>query len=369
MKKVLTLTLILLTYFPFFGQLKNSEIENLLSTPSINYQEQQYVLNNATANSTTIVIHATEKEYTKDLKDYLKTNLNLEGKKNSGYTSVIKAIIPQWSNDSLSFHYKTEKDISGTKLIVIAEQNGQFISQESHPETWMKIKSSLTSQIKTFYIKLYDKSIAEQQKYYDSQVKDMEKLRKQLTKTQGKIEDNNKSKQKNESKLRDARSGSSKKDGDIKSLNAQLQNDKKAVDQAQKEVDAQAILITEKEGEYNRLNYSGSLATKEGEKVIKELGKLRKKQEKLRGTLSKANANKTKTENALLKAEQDKSKQESKITDLQSDIDSQDSKNTSLKSDLGNVEREINDKQRVIDEARNLLDRLKTAKNGLTTTP
>jgi len=52
----------------------------------------------------------------------------------------------------------------------------------------------------------------------------MEKLRKTLDKTQSKMESNSKDKQKNENKLREANSGANQKDGDIKSLNVELQN-------------------------------------------------------------------------------------------------------------------------------------------------
>lgn len=339
--------------------------ETLMTTPTISFHQQQYNLGNSTAPATTISIAGDEKEFNKDWKTYLKSTFAIEGKKNGGYTSATNVLIPQWSTDTLSFHYKTEKDGSGTKLIVITEQKGAFVTPESNPELASKVNASITTEIKNFYVKSYDKSIATQQKYYDGQVSDMEKLRKNLDKTQTKLESNSKDKQKNENKLREAGSESNKKDGDIKSLNAELQNNKKAVEQAQKEVDAQAVLITTKEGEYNRLNYSGSLSTKEGEKVIKDLGKLRKTQEKLQGNLTKASGNMTKTENALLKAEQGKSKQEAKITGLQSDINSQDSKSDNLKSDLKGVNKDIEDKQKLIDEAKANLDKLKAAKDGI----
>lgn len=339
--------------------------ESLMTTPNVVFQQQQYNLGNATAPATTLSITGDEKEFNKDWKAYLKSTLAIEGKKNGAYTSATNVVIPQWSSDTMSFHYKTEKDGSGTKLIVITEQKGAFVTPESNPELASKVNASISTEIKNFYVKSYDKSIATQQKYYDGQVKDMDKLRKNLDKTQAKLESNSKDKQKNENKLRDAGSESNKKDGDIKSLNAELQNNKKAVEQAQKEVDAQAVLITTKEGEYNRLNYSGSLNTKEGERVIKDLGKLRSKQEKLQGTLTKANSNMTKTENAMLKAEQGKSKQEAKITDLQSDINNQDSKSDNLKSDLKGVQKEIEDKQKLIDEAKANLDKLKAAKDGV----
>lgn len=365
MKKFFILVAAVATAHTLSAQKLDKNAENLMTTPAITYQQQQYVIGNETAAATTVVINAPQKEYNKDLNNYLKTILNLEGKKNSGYTSALNVVVSQWSVDPLSFHYKTEKDGNGTKLIVITQQNGRFVTAETDPELATKINASLSSQIKGFYLTTYDKYISTQQKYYDAQVKDLDKLRKNLDKTHTKIDSNNKSKQKSEGKLRDARSGVSKKDGDIKSLNSKLANNKKAVDQAQKEVDAQAILVTDKEGEYNRLNYSGSLGTKEGEKVIKDLNKLRKKQEKNQSKLAKANAERAKTENALLKAEQGKSKQEAKVTDLQSNIDSQDTKNTNLQTDLNQVQKEISAKQAIVDEARATLDRLKTAKDGL----
>lgn len=364
MKQILVLAV---CFMPFLvgAQKLDKKAEELMTTPAISFQEQQYNLGQTTATAITVHVTGTDKEYSKSWKEFLKTSFAIEGKKNSGFLSAQGISVSQWSTSPLNFHYKIEKDGSGAKLITITEQNGAFVSAESNPEVAVNVKSSITGQLKNFYVQAYDKYIGAQQKYYNGQVKDMEKLRKKLDKTHSKIDSSSKSKQKSEKKLRDASSSSSKADGDIKSLNAKLQNDRKAIDQAQKEVDAQTIAITEKEGEYNRLNYSGNLNTKEGEKVIKALSKLRKKQEKLQGNLAKANASRTKTENALLKAEQSKSKQEAKITSLQSDIDSQDVKQDNLKTDLSGVQKEINDKQKLIDTARNTLDKLKTAKEGL----
>lgn len=348
-----------------FAQRLNKRTESLMTAPTLTYEQHQYTIGTSTAIAMTVKVNADLDEYTKDFKDYLKTNIAIEGKKNSGFISTQKMVIPQWSTDSMTFHYKTERDGDYTRLIVAAEQKGAFITPENNPELVSKIKASTTTQIKSFYVKYYEQHVADQQKYYDGQVSDMEKLRKKQEKLNSKLESNNKSKQKTENNIREANSEANKKDGDIKSLNSELQNNKSAVAQAQKEVDAQATLIATKEGEYNRLNYSGSLNSKEGEKVIKELGKLRKKQEKLQGNLTKANSNLTKTENGILKAEQGKSKQEAKLTDLQSDSDSYDSKNSNLKSDLQNLQKEMKDKQDLIDVARTNLDKLKLAKDGV----
>jgi len=347
------------------AQRLDKQTERLMTSPSLTYEQHQYNIGTATANATTVKINADTDEYTKDWKNYLESNFTIEGKKNNGFLSTQRMVIPQWSTDSMTFHYKTERDGDYTRLIVAAEQKGVYVTSENNPELSSKIKASVTTQIKSFYVKYYDKHIAEQQKYFDGQVSDLEKLRKKQEKLNSKLESNNKSKQKTENNIREANSEANKKDGDIKSLNSQLQNNKNAVTQAQKEVDAQASLITTKEGEYNRLNYSGSLNTKEGEKVIKELGKLRTKQEKLQSNLTKASSNLTKTENAILKAEQGKSKQEAKLNELQSDSDSFDSKNSNLKSDLQVLQKDMKDKQDLIDAARNNLDKLKSAKDGI----
>lgn len=364
MKKLLLILSFTLPVF-LLAQRLDKQTESLMTAPSLAFEQHQYNIGTASVNAMTVKVNASTDEYTKDWKEYLKSNLAIEGKKNSGFLSSQRILIPQWSTDSMTVHYKTERDGDYTRLIVAAEQKGTYVTEENNPELVAKIKASVTTQIKSFYVKYYDQHIAEQQKYYDGQVSDMEKLRKKQEKVNSKLESNNKSKQKTENNIRDANSEANKKDGDIKSLNSQLQNNKSAVVQAQKEVDAQTTLITAKEGEYNRLNYSGSLNSKEGEKVIKELGKLRKKQEKLQGTLTKASSNLTKTENAILKAEQGKSKQEAKVNDLQSDSDSFDSKNSNLKSDLQNLQKDMKDKQESIDAARANLDKLKLAKDGI----
>jgi len=106
------LFLIALMSVPMLAQTQRLDrtTESLMTTPTITFQQQQYNLGNATAPATTISVTADEKEFNKDWKEYLKTSLMIEGKKNSGYMSATNVVIPQWSSDTMSFHYKTEKD-------------------------------------------------------------------------------------------------------------------------------------------------------------------------------------------------------------------------------------------------------------------
>jgi hypothetical protein len=116
---------------------KNSE--RLLETPTITYQQNKYMLNNVSKDATTVTVIADEKEFSKDFKEFLKSTLAIEGKKNGAFTTATNVTVPQWSSEPLTFHYRTEKDGSNTKLIVITEQNGAVITPESNPDLAAKV--------------------------------------------------------------------------------------------------------------------------------------------------------------------------------------------------------------------------------------
>lgn len=100
----------------------------------------------------------------------------------------------------------------------------------------------------------------------------------------------------------------SESESKIKSLNAQLQQDQKASDQAQKRSRGAIEVGERKEVEYNRLNAAGALNSKEGERVIKDLEKLRSKMDKLQENVTKTTETVTKSKTMFLKKNKTKPK-------------------------------------------------------------
>lgn len=338
----------------------------LMNAPFIAFEEQQINFRESVQPSLSILITSEESGYVKNWKNWLKTKYLIEAKKNAGFYSAVGILISEWSMDTINFHYKTDKDGDAVRLNILIERKGEFFSEKNHPEELAKVKAAVEIQVKEFYIKYYDEKIADQQKFYNLQVGDLEKLMKKKDKINGSIQDHNNTIAKTEDAMRGTNNEILESEGKIKSLDAQLQQDQKAEAQAKKEVDAQQKLIADKEVEYNKMNAAGSLYTKEGEKLIKELEKFNGKQEKLLATLTKAQEGTTKTENAILKEGQVKTKLTAKLGELKNSKDKNNSDVSALKSDLEKNEGDAKDEQKQIDAALVDLEKLKSAKGKLT---
>lgn len=364
MKKHLFQFIFLTASLVCFGQ-PDKYAMALMNTPFIAFEAQTVTFRDAPQPAIVILVTADEDAYSKDLKNWLKTRYKIEAKKNSGYNSAVNVIVSEWTPDSINVHYKTDKDGDATKLILLIESKGTFFSELNQSEIISKVKIALASQVRDFYVKYYDKKIEDQQSHYDRQASDLEKLNKKKTKLGDSIKSEKNSIEKNNDKSRSFKSAISASDGKIKSLNSQLQLDQKTTEQAQKEVDAQQKVINQKEVEYNKLNATGELDSKEGVKIIKELEKLRGKQEKLTQKLTNSQSASTKTENTILKEEQTKTKAEAGVESMKQDSDKHESEIRDLERNVSNNEDDIKSKQLLLDVARADLEKLKAAKTIL----
>jgi predicted nucleic acid-binding Zn-ribbon protein len=338
----------------------------LMNTPFIAFEDGTISFRDKTAPATGILISAEEDSYAKEWRTWLKGKFGVECKKISGFYSSPLSVFAEWTTDSLFLHYKIDKDGDATRLWVILDKKGAYLSQSTHPDEMLKLKSSLTTHVKDFYVKYYDEKITDQQKYYDVQVHDLEKANKKLEKLRGELKSNKESVDKYNNKLRESDSSINESEGKIKLSNSELQNRQKAAEQAQKEVDAQQKLITTKETEYNKLNAAGALNTKEGERVIKDLEKLRSKMEKLRDKQTNTVEEVTKAENDIIEEERSKSKLEARKDDYRREISDHEAKIKDLDRDISNVESTIKDEQLQAEAARADLEKLKAAKLGVT---
>jgi hypothetical protein len=338
----------------------------LMNTPFIAFEEVPLSFRDKTAPATGILITSDQDSYAKEWKNWLKTKYGLECKKVSGFYSSPQVLISEWSSDSLFLHYKIDKDGDAARLWVILEKKGVFLSSATNADEIMKMKASLTTHIKDFYVRYYDEKISDQQRYYDLQVNDLDKLNRKHEKLHAEIKSNKETVAKYEDKIRDSESAISESESKVKLSNAELQNYQKAEEQAQKEVDAQQKLISEKEALYNKLNASGSLNTKDGERVIKDLEKLRSKMEKLREKQSDAAEDVTKAENAIIEEERNKTKLEGRKEDYRREINDHESKIKDLEREISHNESAIKDEQKQVEEALADLEKLKSAKLGVT---
>jgi predicted nucleic acid-binding Zn-ribbon protein len=361
----LVITAAFLGFHGAFAQLE-MYARALMNTPFIAFEESQLSFRDKTAPASGLLITADEDSYNKELKNWLKVNYGIECKKISGFYSSPQSLISEWSADSLVVHYKVDKDGDATRLWVILEKKAVFLSQATNPEEIMKMKASLTTHIKGFYVKYYDEKIADAQKYYDIQIHDLEKLNKKHEKLQGEVKNNKATIDKNNNKLRDADSAINESDSKIKLSNSELQNRQKASDQAQKEVDDQQKLISTKESEYNKLNAAGSLNTREGERVIKDLEKLRGKMEKLRDKQTDTAEEVTKVENDIIEEERNKTKLDGKKEEYRREMSDHESKIKDLEGEISKNESDTKDEQQQVEAALADLEKLKTAKMGVT---
>ncbi len=366
MKNLLFLLTICLSSFMTWAQ-PNKYAQSLMITPVVAFDAQQVTFNETSHPALTYIIHSDADDFLKDWKKMFETKYMIEGKRSSGYTACMGVRVANWSLDSLNLYYKTEKEADATRMYLMIEKGGKFLAETDDMEMFAKVKVTLKQHAKDFYLKQYEMHIADQQKQYDGQVKDMEKLRKQEEKFNKIIADHNSSKAKADENIRETNAKLAESRNEIRTHNTALELNKKAVVQAEKEVSTQNELIKAKEVEYTQLNNSGSLNTKSGKKVMKELEKGRAKMEKLRATLTDAGSEQTKTENEIIKAEQGEAKLQSKMTEMNAAVDKHDAEINASKAELDKTAQDIKDKQRLIDEAKNLLDKLQAAKAGLAT--
>jgi hypothetical protein len=362
--RLLSLFLLVFISFGLFAQ-PDKYAEALMSTPTIAFTESQISFKEATRNAQSVKVVAEEGDYEKDLKNWLKTKMVVEIKKVSGFNSMLGCVMPAWSLDSLNFYFKTDKDGDHINLLFLIEQKGVYWNSTENADAIAKVRASIKEQMKDFYVKYYDKSIGDQQKYFDDQNKDVEKLKKQTQKVSDEMDSKKQSISKAEANAAEIKSTIAKSQSTLTTLNTTLEQNKKQVEQGQKEANANLSLLKAKEEEYNKLNTAGNLNTKGGQKVMKEIEKLKSVDSKLQARILKARSVQTKTENSILSAEQNKTKLESKLSDAKLTIDKYQSDISSLKNDKDKISSQISDKDSMVKKALEGLEKLKAAKAGI----
>lgn len=337
----------------------------LTTTPIIEVKEQDTEFRNQVRPAFVVFVLADESDFEKDWKNYMLSACGIELKRSSGYLEALKVKIAAWSNDSLNLYSRIGGDADGVKLTVHVENNTHFIHSGVDSAVATNVKSTIHRQVKEFYIKQYDNLAAWQQRNYERQMKDLEKLQVEEEKLRKEILDNESAINKSRQTISELSSKQMDNDNAVHSTKQELEFEKKELDNLKRDLDLNVQKVNAKQKEYDQLNYKGNLNTKEGEKVMKELDKLRSEQEKMQNRVTSKNADLTKTESSIFDLEQEKSKLENKQRETETAIGKCETEIKSLENELEKKIKEIADKKLLAEEAKNILGKLQNAKAGL----
>ncbi|MDZ4824514.1 MAG: hypothetical protein SH856_13730 [Flavobacteriales bacterium] len=340
-------------------------IQALTATPVIEVMEQSVDFRGQAQPAFNVFIMAEESEYERDWKNFMLVTYAVQLKKSSGYYEAYSVLIPAWHSDSINVYSKATKDGDGLRFFLHVESRGQFINSDNQPQSAAGIIALLKIQVKDFYTRYYDMLAEVQQKAYDRQVKDIErlistgeKMNKEMANKEADIGKANQAISETNGKLKDnANHANSQKQ--------QLDIEKKEHDNMKRELDLNVQQVNLKQKEYDQLNYSGKLNTKQGEKLTKELAKLRSEQEKIQPKITSKNEDITKTESSIFDIDEERTKLENKVHEIENSISRDQSEINNLKSQLDNNEKSKADKQLLMDNANSTLDKLRNAKAGL----
>ncbi len=358
--------IVLLGFTIFIGSALHAQVTKearLYTSPlSIQFQEEMMSFGSGVQPATKVSIVGNEDDYSKHFKSWLMKSFGAEGKRTNGFIAVPSHQYTGWSNDSLELHYRVEKSASQCELLLLLSKGGQFLSIDAHREVINQVQQSLRGQIKEFYIFRYDEVIADQQREFERQSKDVEKVEGKKSKLIEKIKTETERSAEADTKLQSIFIEQNTIDQELKVLNATLFQDKRAQDQAKKEFDDLNSIILDRESQYNVMNGEGTLTSKEGKRLTKELTKLRKNQIGLQDKLTETNAKRTKSENAILDKEEARLKWDASYNEWSARKSKHENALEEARSDLKASEVELEDERREVNESLKALEELKSSK-------
>ncbi|MFM9984921.1 MAG: hypothetical protein ACKVOK_06775, partial [Flavobacteriales bacterium] len=98
--------------------------EALMNTPSVVYETQQVTYNGQSRPALTYGVISSSEDYFKDWKKFFDTRFMIEGKKSSGFTTYSNVLIGEWSADTITVHFKTDKDADACRHFIMIEKKG-----------------------------------------------------------------------------------------------------------------------------------------------------------------------------------------------------------------------------------------------------
>lgn len=339
---------------------------SLFTTPVIQIEPSTLLHADGIRNTLQATIIGEYDDFYKYWKKYLKSNYALEGRRTNGLYVCGPTRSASLSEDSISVFYKVEKEGDFTKLTCFGEKKGQYFPDAQLPES-NKLEVALEKGILQYYTQLYDEKINAQQKYFDRQVKDAERVQKAGQKMMNDKVSSEKSLERTKSALSASNNRLREIENEKKSLEAELDLEKKEEEQIKKEIKSQEDLLKEKELEYNEKYFGASAEDRRAEKGRKDLEARREKIGKQQEKLEKKNERITSVENKILRSER-------KLNETQTAIEKQEAEISRLRNTIDELVSKISTngtdyKEEVLqmESAKADLDRLKLAKGGLLT--
>ena len=340
-------------------------ISALTASPTINVTTQQVEFRKEVAPALVMNIVADEDSYTKDWKAYVGSHYGVEFKKVMGWMEATQVVIPAWLNDTLSVYYSVDKDGDFIRLSLLASHHGQFLNSTDNASAVTAMENDMKSQAKEFYIKYYDKIVALQQKEYDRQLKDQAKLVAAATRLIKNKESAEGAIRKSESSISSLKNNISSSENKSKTLEEKGKSQRDELDRTKKELEMTNSQIVSKQKEYDQLNAKGDLDTKQAERVMKDLEKMRSSQAKQQDKVTSLNKTISKTESSIIDSKNEKNKLESKIRDQENLIDKSKDNVKDAEKDIERNKVEQATKATLVEAAKEKLERLKTAKAGV----
>ena len=338
----------------------------LMNTPDVNTTESTTLFQDGVRKTIEAKVISEPNAISKFWKNYLKENFNVSGKKEGNFIVCGPIVSTKVSADTSFLYYEISTDADFSVLSVFATKKAEFIIDTSAEEK-QNIIALVEKALVQFYTQLYDKKIKEQQRYYDSQVKDLARIDKEGARLEKDKISHEQSITKLQDQLNTSRVNINSIESDKRELEIKLEDEKKESNQIKKEIEQMEQALRTKEGEYNERFPGSDITDKKAEKAREDLEERREKIIKQQAKLEKNNESVTSIENKILQSER-------KLHEAQSTLERQEAEISRHKSELETLysKQQVNktanaEEADQLSVAKSALDRLKAAKGGLIT--
>gem|GEM_PF-3249717 len=356
MKLASALTLLLiLTYVTYWSQSEEKIRESLSTSPIISVQRANEQFGTEVKYVYKWDITADHRAYEKDLSDFFKTKYALKSRSISGIHTATGVIVQEWSSDSLSIFWKVDNPGEKTTLILAVEPTKPGDSTAVNG-----VEASINQQIKDFYHRYYAEIIETMSKEAMVQQKDVTKAQSAISRVEKNLESGTNAVTKQRAaidKVEAIRRGLE----DKKELR-QRDLEKKEVEKAELEQKEQMIAaeLSGKQVEYNELNRQGNLDTKEAQRAMKDLEKIKSRQTKSKSEITKKSSSIYKSKEGISKISNSIQMVEDKKKDHQRMESDRILKLDTLKSDIDKAKKKLEDETLEMNQANIRLDRIKS---------
>lgn len=338
--------------------------EYLEETPAIEVKDQPGKLQKETQPGFAVFVHADDKDLEKHWVSYLKGK-GVSAKKEKGVYQSIGISLLEISADTISLYAYADKAVKGSNLEVFIKRNGQFVTADSDPNVTVNARNFIKECTKAYYVTAYLDAIAEETNAYQKILKEREKLLKRkdglgnsITKKSEdvtKLGDQQKSAETDVKTYKDRRRELEKSrdllDKDMEGLNAEAQKHKQDMLPVQEEID--------------RYNARGEQGSKDAQKAIKRLEKMKKQDLKTQSAIGKKSKEIGKTESRLQDNDKKLNSAEGKYDKLKNDQEKAENDLAGLKRDLEKVQEDLKASEEQMKSQENRTDRLKTASSKI----